>query len=127
MTRQIRFNAFDMDCVAHQASGMWRHPLDRSRDYNKLSHWTELAKLLGKGRFDGIFIADVLGTYDVYRDSNEAPIKHGAQVPSKYDALDARHVAAASLPLPQEKLRRPRLNGRSPPSPPGAWSLPATP
>lgn len=81
MTRQIRFNAFDMNCVAHQASGLWRHPHDRSRDYNKLSYWTELAKLLEKGRFDGIFIADVLGTYDVYGNSNEAPIKHGAQVP----------------------------------------------
>ncbi|TQL46748.1 FMN-dependent oxidoreductase (nitrilotriacetate monooxygenase family) [Homoserinimonas aerilata] len=79
--RQIRFNAFDMNCVAHQSSGMWRHPQDRSRDYNKLSYWTELAKLLERGRFDGIFIADVLGTYDVYGDSNEAPIKHGAQVP----------------------------------------------
>ena len=81
MSRQIRFNAFDMNCVAHQSSGMWRHPQDRSRDYNKLSYWTELAKLLERGRFDGIFIADVLGTYDVYGDGNEAPIKHGAQVP----------------------------------------------
>lgn len=70
-----------MNCVAHQSSGMWRHPLDRSRDYNKLSYWTDLAKLLERGRFDGIFIADVLGTYDVYGDGNEAPIKHGAQVP----------------------------------------------
>jgi len=81
MTRQIRFNAFDMNCVAHQSSGLWRHPQDRSRDYNTLTYWTELAKLLERGRFDGIFIADVLGTYDVYGDSNEAPIKHGAQVP----------------------------------------------
>jgi FMN-dependent oxidoreductase (nitrilotriacetate monooxygenase family) len=81
MPRQIRFNAFDMNCVAHQSSGLWRHPQDRSRDYNTLGYWTELAKLLERGRFDGIFIADVLGTYDVYGDSNEAPIKHGAQVP----------------------------------------------
>ncbi|MCW2134097.1 Transposase IS116/IS110/IS902 family protein [Arthrobacter sp. VKM Ac-2550] len=28
----------------------------------------------------------------------------------KSDALDAHHIAAAALPLPQEKLRRPRLN-----------------
>lgn len=81
MTRQIRFNAFDMNCVAHQSSGLWRHPQDQSRRYNELTYWTELAKLLERGRFDGIFIADVLGTYDVYGGSNEAPIKHGAQVP----------------------------------------------
>jgi len=81
MTRQIRFNAFDMNCVAHQTSGLWRHPEDRSRDYNTLEYWTGLAQLLERGIFDGIFIADVLGTYDVYGNSNEAPIKHGAQVP----------------------------------------------
>ncbi|GAA3582732.1 LLM class flavin-dependent oxidoreductase [Klugiella xanthotipulae] len=81
LPREIRFNAFDMNCVAHQSSGMWRHPLDQSRRYNELSYWTELARLLERGRFDGIFIADVLGTYDVYEGSNEAPIRHGAQVP----------------------------------------------
>lgn len=81
MTRQIRFNAFDMNCVAHQSSGLWRHPQDQSWRYKDLEYWTELAKLLERGRFDGIFIADVLGTYDVYGGSNEAAIRHGAQVP----------------------------------------------
>lgn len=81
MSRQIRFNAFDMNCVAHQSSGLWRHPQDRSATYNTLEYWTELAKLLERGIFDGIFIADVLGTYDVFGDSNEAAIRHGAQVP----------------------------------------------
>ena len=81
MTRQIRFNAFDMNCVAHQSSGMWRHPDDQAWRYKDLTYWTELAKLLERGKFDGIFIADVLGTYDVYGGSNEAAIRHGAQVP----------------------------------------------
>jgi len=81
MTRQIRFNAFDMNCVAHQSSGMWRHPDDQAWRYKDLTYWTELAKLLERGAFDGIFIADVLGTYDVYGGSNEAAIRHGAQVP----------------------------------------------
>ena len=70
-----------MNCVAHQSSGMWRHPLDQSWRYKDLSYWTELAQLLERGRFDGIFIADVLGTYDVYGGSNEAAIRHGAQIP----------------------------------------------
>ena len=81
MPRQIRFNAFDMNCVAHQSSGMWRHPDDQSWRYKDLRYWTELATLLERGTFDGIFIADVLGTYDVYGGSNEAAIRHGAQIP----------------------------------------------
>jgi FMN-dependent oxidoreductase (nitrilotriacetate monooxygenase family) len=81
MPRQIRFNAFDMNCVAHQSSGLWRHPDDRSQNYTDLEYWTELAKTLERGRFDGIFLADVLGTYDVYGGTNEAAIRNGAQIP----------------------------------------------
>ena len=79
--RQIRFNAFDMNCVGHQSPGLWKHPKDKSANYKDLSYWTDLAKTLEKGKFDGIFIADVLGTYDVFGGSNEVPLRTGAQVP----------------------------------------------
>jgi len=77
----IRFNAFDMNCVAHQSPGLWKHPDDQSWRYKDLTYWTELAKLLERGRFDGLFIADVLGTYDVYGASDEAAIRQAAQIP----------------------------------------------
>ncbi|GAA1496841.1 LLM class flavin-dependent oxidoreductase [Paeniglutamicibacter kerguelensis] len=79
--RQIRFNAFDMNCVGHQSPGLWKHPKDQSARYKDLSYWTDLAKTLEKGKFDGIFIADVLGTYDVFGGSNEVPLRAGTQVP----------------------------------------------
>lgn len=79
--RQILFNAFDMNCVAHQSPGLWRHPDDHARDYNTIDYWVNLAKTLEKGLFDGLFIADVLGTYDVYGASNEATLRAGTQVP----------------------------------------------
>ena len=81
VTRVIRFNAFDMNCVAHQSPGLWRHPHDQSWRYKDLTYWTELAKLLERGRFDGLFIADVLGTYDIYGASDEAAIRQAAQIP----------------------------------------------
>ncbi|OJZ67729.1 LLM class flavin-dependent oxidoreductase [Mycolicibacterium diernhoferi] len=81
MTRVIRFNAFDMNCVAHQSPGLWKHPEDQSWRYKDIRYWTELAQLLERGRFDGLFIADVLGTYDVYGASDEAAIRQGAQIP----------------------------------------------
>lgn len=96
MSKQIRFNAFDMNCVAHQSSGMWRHPQDRSSTYKELRYWTELAQLLEKGHFDGLFIADVLGTYDVYGNSNEAAIRHGAQVPVNDPILLVSAMAAVT-------------------------------
>ena len=65
MGREIRFNAFEMNCVAHQPPGLWRHPRDRSRDYRRLGYRIELAQLLERGLFDGVFLADVLGVTDV--------------------------------------------------------------
>jgi long-chain alkane monooxygenase len=79
--RHIRFNAFDMNCVGHQSPGLWRHPQDKSADYKTIGYWTHLAKVLEKGLFDGLFIADVLGTYDVFGGSNEVTLRAGTQVP----------------------------------------------
>jgi FMN-dependent oxidoreductase (nitrilotriacetate monooxygenase family) len=81
MTKQIRLNAFDMNCVAHQSSGMWRHPRDRSWTYKDLDYWLEVARLLERGKFDGIFIADVLGVYDVYGGTAEAALRNATQIP----------------------------------------------
>lgn len=79
--RKVLLNAFDMNCVAHQSPGLWRHPRDHAREYNTLDYWVNLAKTLEKGLFDGLFLADVLGTYDVYGASDEAALRAGTQVP----------------------------------------------
>jgi long-chain alkane monooxygenase len=81
MTRQIRFNAFDMNCVGHQSPGLWAHPRDRSWQYKDLEYWTELGVKLERGIFDGIFIADVIGYYDVYKGSNYHALHQAAQIP----------------------------------------------
>ncbi|MEY8566148.1 LLM class flavin-dependent oxidoreductase [Corynebacteriaceae bacterium 7-707] len=79
--RRIRFNAFEMNCLVHQSPGLWRHPDDQSHRYTDLGYWTGLAQTLEKGLFDGIFLADVLGVYDLYGASPEAALRSGAQVP----------------------------------------------
>jgi alkanesulfonate monooxygenase SsuD/methylene tetrahydromethanopterin reductase-like flavin-dependent oxidoreductase (luciferase family) len=58
---------------------LWQHPRDKSKDNNQLEYWIELAKVLEDGKFHGIFIADVLGIYDVYKGpGNIAPALKGA-------------------------------------------------
>ncbi|EPG7536119.1 LLM class flavin-dependent oxidoreductase, partial [Acinetobacter baumannii] len=66
---------------AHQSPGLWRHPQDRSVEYKDLEYWTDLAQILERGFFDGIFIADVLGIYDVYHQSAEHALTGAVQVP----------------------------------------------
>lgn len=81
MPKQIRLNAFDMNCAVHLSPGLWRHPDDRSWQYKDLSYWTDLAQLLERGGFDGLFIADVLGVYDVYGGDRDSAIREATQVP----------------------------------------------
>ncbi len=81
MTREIRLNAFDMATIGHIQQGMWTHPRDRSLEYRTLDHWVDLARLLERGLFDGLFLADVLGVYDVYEGAPDAALRGAVQVP----------------------------------------------
>ena len=55
MTKEIRLNAFDMNCVGHIQHGMWTYPRDRSTEYNTIQYWQDLARLAERGKFDGIY------------------------------------------------------------------------
>jgi FMN-dependent oxidoreductase (nitrilotriacetate monooxygenase family) len=79
--KSITLNAFDMACVGHIQHGLWTHPRDRSIDYTEIGHWTALAQRLEAGGFDGLFLADVLGVYDVLGASPDAAIRNAVQVP----------------------------------------------
>ncbi|WP_432547311.1 LLM class flavin-dependent oxidoreductase [Kineococcus sp. SYSU DK004] len=90
----LRLNAFAMACVGHQAAGLWARPEDRSADYRTLEHWTSLARLLERGGFESLFLADVLGVYDVHGGSRDAAVRAAAQVPVN-DPLGAVSAMAA--------------------------------
>ena len=96
MGKTIRFNAFDMNCVGHQSPGLWAHPEDRSWTYKDLDYWQSLARTLERGIFDGIFIADVIGYYDVYKGSNYHAIQQAAQIPVNDPIQLAAPIALAT-------------------------------
>ena len=94
--RRIRFNAFAINGVGHQLPGIWRHPADRSRDYRDLEHWTRLARLLEGGLFDGLFLADALGPYDVYGGSGDAALQTAAKIPMNDPMMLVSAMAAVT-------------------------------
>lgn len=96
MAREIRFNAFDMNCVGHIQQGLWTHPRDQSHRYAELRYWTDYAKRLEAGLFDGIFLADVVGVNDVYGSSNAAALKGAVQVPVNDPMLLVPAMAAVT-------------------------------
>jgi long-chain alkane monooxygenase len=79
--KRIYLNAFDMNCVGHQSPGLWTHPNDEAYRYTDMEYWADLAQILERGRFDAVFLADVLGVYDVYQGSRDAAVRNAAQIP----------------------------------------------
>jgi hypothetical protein len=94
--KQWIMNAFSMSSPGHVAagrlarnlmltkvlmtiSGLWRHPRNQSAQYTDIEYWTNLAKVLEAGKFHGLFLADMLGIYDVYKGpGNIDPVLPGA-------------------------------------------------
>jgi FMN-dependent oxidoreductase (nitrilotriacetate monooxygenase family) len=98
-TKEILLNAFTMNCVGHINHGLWTHPRDRSHEYKSLAYWTDLAKTLERGLFDGIFLADIVGVYDVYQSSVELTLKESIQLPVNDPTLLISAMAAVTRNL----------------------------
>ncbi|AVD87566.1 LLM class flavin-dependent oxidoreductase [Pseudomonas sp. SWI44] len=99
MAKQILLNAFNMNCVGHINHGLWTHPRDTSTRYKTLEYWTDLAKLLERGLFDGLFIADIVGTYDIYGSSLDLTLKESIQLPVNDPLLLVSAMAAVTRHL----------------------------
>ncbi|KAI9836077.1 MAG: hypothetical protein M1819_001691 [Sarea resinae] len=96
--KKLIINAFVEMCSGHQSPGLWRHPKDQSPRYKDIDHWVKLAQLFEKGKLHGVFIADVLGGYDVYNGPRnlDAAIRSGAQWPVNEPLAVIPAMAAAT-------------------------------
>jgi FMN-dependent oxidoreductase (nitrilotriacetate monooxygenase family) len=87
MPKRLLFNAFTMNCVSHIQHGLWVRDDTRQLDYTSLDPWVELAQVLERGCFDAMFLADVVGTYDVYKGGAETSLMEAMQIPVNDPAL----------------------------------------
>lgn len=97
--KEIRLNAFSMNCVGHINHGLWTHPRDRSVDYTALPYWTGLAQTLERGLFDGVFLADIVGVYDVYGGNVDVTLRESIQLPVNDPLLLVPAMAAVTQNL----------------------------
>lgn len=85
--KKLIINAFLMGSAGNQTVNNWRNPNDRTTElFSNPNYWMDLAKLLERGKFSTVFLADVLGPYDVYRGpGNVGPV---ARVGSQFPTVD---------------------------------------
>jgi FMN-dependent oxidoreductase (nitrilotriacetate monooxygenase family) len=97
--KRLILNLFEMNCVSHITHGLWRLPGNNRERHNDIEYWVELARLLESGGFDAVFLADVVGTYDVFRGSADTSIREGLQIPNNDPSLVVPAMAAVTKHL----------------------------
>jgi long-chain alkane monooxygenase len=97
--KRLILNLFEMNCVSHITHGLWRLPGNNRERFNDIEYWLDLARLLEDGGFDAVFMADVIGTYDVFRGSAATAIREGLQIPSNDPMLAVAAMAAVTKRL----------------------------
>jgi FMN-dependent oxidoreductase (nitrilotriacetate monooxygenase family) len=83
------------------SAGQWKHPTDKSRDYNTLEFWIELAQIAERGKLNALFFADYLAYYDVYQgpENWKIPASGGYFIPkiAPEQIISAMSAATESL------------------------------
>ncbi|KAI0900875.1 nitrilotriacetate monooxygenase component A [Annulohypoxylon nitens] len=97
--KQIFLNAFDMSTIGHLSPGQWKNPVDKSATKRNLEYWIELAKLLDRGGFNALFLADTYGGYDTYEGSLDNCIRRAAQWPVTDPTIPITAMAAVTKNL----------------------------
>jgi FMN-dependent oxidoreductase (nitrilotriacetate monooxygenase family) len=97
--KKLILNLFEMNTVSHISHGLWPLPGNNRHRFNEVEYWLELAQILEDGGFDGVFLADVVGAYDVFRGGPETAIREGLQIPSNDPLLVIPAMAAATKRL----------------------------
>ncbi|KAL2201867.1 alkanesulfonate monooxygenase [Sarocladium strictum] len=99
--KQWILNAFAMNTPSHLAAGLWKHPRNRAAEYNDINYWVDFAKVLERGKFHGLFIADVLSHYGVYKGAGniDPSLASASQMPVADPSLIVSAMAAATKNL----------------------------
>ncbi|KAE8354735.1 luciferase-like domain-containing protein [Aspergillus coremiiformis] len=97
--KQILLNAFDMSTIGHLSPGQWKNPDDRSATKRTLKYWIDLAKVLERGGFNALFLADTYGGYETYKGSLDDCIRRAAQWPVTDPSIPITAMAAVTKNL----------------------------
>lgn len=94
--KPLLLNLFEMNCVSHITHGLWRLPGNRRHTFEDIEYWTTLARTAEQAGFDAVFLADVIGAYDVFRGGPETALREGLQIPSNDPLLVVPAMAAVT-------------------------------
>ncbi|MBT2273650.1 LLM class flavin-dependent oxidoreductase [Rhodococcus qingshengii] len=94
--RRIHLHAFKIAGVGHSAIGTWRNPYMQEDRYTDLEYWQDTARVLERGLFDSLFMADFPGLNDVHNGSTESSFREAVTVPLNDPMMAISAMAAVT-------------------------------
>jgi FMN-dependent oxidoreductase (nitrilotriacetate monooxygenase family) len=90
--RKAHLLGFVQHGLINHASSMWAHPRDKvNMAWYEPEYWRDLGRLMERGLFDAMFIADELAPYNTYGGNSDAVVQFAGQCPV--------HDPAAVVPI----------------------------
>ena len=97
--KQILLGAFEINQVNLTSQGLWAHPEQNTHRYKELAYWQDLAKLLERGYFDFLFLADSYGYPLLNGETPEVTFEQAVEVPKNDPMLLIPALAAVASDL----------------------------
>lgn len=94
--KKIILGAFEINGVNLTSQGVWAHPDQTTYRYKELDYWIELARLLERGRFDFLFLADSYGYPSLDGRTPEVAFEQAVEIPKNDPMLLIPALAAAT-------------------------------
>ncbi|MGE3149380.1 MAG: NtaA/DmoA family FMN-dependent monooxygenase [Pseudorhodoplanes sp.] len=97
--KRLIFSAFTENKHGAYWGGLWRYDWGWTLDANDIDDWVAYVKLLEKGKFDFLFLADTLGIYDTHGGNGNAAMRHGVSIPENDPFILSSALATATKNL----------------------------
>jgi FMN-dependent oxidoreductase (nitrilotriacetate monooxygenase family) len=93
---KILLGAFEINGVNLTSQGLWAHPEQQTHRYKDLRYWTDLARLLDRGGFDFMFLADSYGYPVLSGETPAVAFEQAVEIPKNDPMLLIPAMAAAT-------------------------------
>lgn len=100
--KKMHLLGFVLNGLVNHTQSIWTHPRHHAGfdgGFAKPKMWQSLGRTLERGRFDAIFIADVLAPYTNYERSSDTSLRYGVQCPVHDPAALVPVIAGATKKL----------------------------
>lgn len=97
--KKMHLLGFLLNGMVSHMQGVWKHPRHHQNypgGFARPEMWQDTGRILEQGKFDGLFLADVLAPYQNFGGNSDSTLRHAAQWPVHDPAAVVPIIACAT-------------------------------